>query len=414
MDKGEGLLMKIKKSDLDIVLLCLTFYEVTIVPHYVFLGFKYLVLFWVLYRYHKEWRRDKTLLVIVTLYGLINCISSIINGMAFNTVFASLMFGVQIVDVFLICIYYIKRNSLRKLVRVIMAALLPLLLINDILMLIINYNFSDPNEEYLIGNKFVVSYLHCFVSTIAFVNAKTKENHKMILALQKGKIGTTDVGEYTFAMLFLIYSVLICAKVTCSTGVITCVVMLFVIILPNKIKSFISDGKIMIIVTAVTNILILGTYSLLSMPFFENIIYNILGKSVTWKGRLIIWEQIFEVIKEKPILGYGYYNSAVNQLVGFGNPQNGVLKLLLDTGIIGLVLYALIVWLSLKNLKKSEAAELYPISAFFYAMIVASIVEINLTHMIVFMAMALFYVESCKQEEAYRSESRNFIYAKDP
>ncbi|MGN1167501.1 MAG: O-antigen ligase family protein [Lachnospiraceae bacterium] len=390
--------MKIKGSDLNIVLLCLTFYEITVVPHYVFLGFKYLVLFWTLYQYHKEWRKNKILLTIIALYGLMTCFSSVINGMSFNTVFASLMFGIQIVDIFLICIYYIHHKSLGKLVRVIMLTFFLLLLVNDILMLFVKYNFSNPNEEYLLGNKFVVSYLHCFVTMLAFVKAKTKENNKKFLSFRKGMLKANKTVDYLYAIVFYVYSLMICAKVTCSTGIITCATMLLVIILPSKIKSFISDGKTMLIATSVINILVLGTYSLLSMPFFENIIYNVLGKSYTWKGRLIIWERIFGLIRERPILGYGYYNNAVDQLVGFGNPQNGVLKQLIDTGIIGLVFYGLIVLQSFQHPKKSELIELYPISAFFYAMIIASLVEINLTHMIVFMAMALFYATSSKKE----------------
>lgn len=388
--------MKVKKSDISIVLLCLTFYEITIIPHYLFLAFKYLVLFWILYQYHKEWRRDKNLLIMVVLYGVVTWLSSCINGMSMNTVVASIMFGIQIVDIFLICTYYIRYKSYEKLVRVIIFTFLPVLIINDILMPFVQYDFSNPSEEYLVGNKFVVSYLHCFVSMLLFANAKIKRRYETGFILRRGKIKTNDLIDYLCAIFFFIYSLLICEKVTCSTGVITCVMMFLVIMLPNKIKPFISNGKIMIIAISVINILVLGTYSLLSMPFFENIIYNVLGKSYTWKGRLIIWEEIFGLIREKPLLGYGYYNNSVGQLVGFGNAQNGILKLWIDTGIIGVVLYCLIVWKCFQRPKRTFLFERYPIVAFFYAMIIASIVEINLTHMIVFMAMALFYAESNK------------------
>lgn len=388
--------MKVKKSDISIVLLCLTFYEITIIPHYLFLAFKYLVLFWILYQYHKEWRRDKNLLIMVVLYGVVTWLSSCINGMSMNTVVASIMFGIQIVDIFLICTYYIRYKSYEKLVRVIIFTFLPVLIINDILMPFVQYDFSNPSEEYLVGNKFVVSYLHCFVSMLLFANAKIKRRYETGFILRRGKINTNDLIDYLCAIFFFIYSLLICEKVTCSTGVITCVMMFLVIMLPNKIKPFISNGKIMIIAISVINILVLGTYSLLSMPFFENIIYNVLGKSYTWKGRLIIWGEIFGLIREKTLLGYGYYNNSVSQLVGFGNAQNGILKLWIDTGIIGLVLYCLIVWKCFQCSKRNFLFERYPIVAFFYAMIIASIVEINLTHMIVFMAMALFYAESNK------------------
>lgn len=397
--------MKVKGSDLNLVLVCLTFYEITIIPHYVFLGFKYLVLFWLLYRYHKEWRKNKIVLTIVALYGLLTWFSSIINGMAFNTVFASFVFGIQILDIYLICIYYINHKSFGKLVRIIMYTFLALLLANDVLMIFIKYNFYDSNEQYFIGNKFVVSYLHCFVSMLAFMEAKRISRiSRYDVSLYKKTLKIKNFHFLLFSLLYLVYSIIICVKVTCATGAIACVVMLIVCFLPERMKFVMSNGKVIIIITMLANVLVFGTYSLFSMPFFENIIYNVLGKSYTWTGRLIIWQQIFDLFKDSPIIGYGYYNNMVAELVGFGNPQNGILKLMIDTGIAGLVFYGMIVWKCFQPCKKASLSELYPLVSFMYAMIAASIVEINLTHMIVFMAMAIYYAENGVRRSKLKNE----------
>lgn len=401
--------MKLKESDINLVLLCLTFYEPDIIPHYVFLGFKYSVLAWIFYRYHKQFKKNKTILIFVILYAFVTCLSSILNHMAFNTIVASAMFGIQILDIYLLCIYYLKHKEIYKYINAAIIVFGTLLFINDILLFLINYNFSDPSEEYFVGNKFIVSYLHCFVSMLLFM--KAKRLNKTSVLLNKGKLMTKQVYIFLFLLLCSIYSIIICAKVTCTTGVIACIVMLSMYFLPDRLRSIISDGKVMIITTALANILVLGTYSLLTMPFFEHIIYNILGKSYTWKGRLIIWQSIFSLFTDSPIIGYGYYNSIVTDTVGFGNPQNGILKLLIDAGIIGTALYGMIVWKSFQHSKRTNTHDLYPLCSFIYAMIAASIVEINLTHMIVFMAMAIYYAESNTRREMIKNESGHIIYA---
>ena len=394
--------MRVNILDVTTIMLCLTFYEPPIVPHYLFIAYKYAVLLWVLIKCQKECKRNKTIISIAGAYGVITFASSFINSMQFNTVIASAMYGLQIIDVFLLCSYNMTRRSMKAFIKTIMLTFIVVLTVNDVLMLFLKYDFSNPSEEYFIGNKFVVSYLHCFVSALAFLCLNIDAKSEKYITINKHSITIKYFEKYMFALAVLLFSIFICARVTCSTGIISCLVLLFLIFFPAKIQYFLADGRVMIIALVSANILVLGSSAVLSMPFFENLIYNVLGKSVTWKGRLIIWERISKLIANQPILGYGYYNSIVEKVVGFGNPQNGVLKLLIDTGVIGLVVYALLILFSFYHLPKSDIDVLKPISAFFYAMLIASIVEINLSHMIVFMAMALFYAERCKIREEYK------------
>ena len=38
-------------------------------------------------------------------------------------------------------------------------------------------------------------------------------------------------------------------------------------------------------------------------------------------------------------MGYGYFSNIIEKILGFGNAQNGVLKIIIDSGIIGLIGY---------------------------------------------------------------------------
>ena len=160
----------------------------------------------------------------------------------------------------------------------------------------------------------------------------------------------------------------------------------------------------------------LGSTSLLTNPYIANFISDVLGKSYTWIGRLHIYAMIFDVIKVHPWIGYGYFSDIIEEILGFGNAQNGVLKIIVDSGIIGLIGYALLVYESLKR-NEDSSKERWPLTAFVYCMIIASIVEINLTDYLLFLTISILFstgrkktnldIKSCAKERWNTGEKIN-------
>lgn len=368
--------MKIKLLSIEIVLLCLTFFEPSIVPHTVFLAFKYITLLYLFFKYVHRAKYMKSMATVIALYALTVTVSSMLNQMAYNTVIASALYGVQILATFFLINSYMKKRSLRSCLKLIFMTWTVILLINDIAMLFVRYDFSNPGEEYLIGSKFAVSYFHCFWLAL-FYAVKKKKKHI------SGKL---------LPLFGSVYVVFICAKVTCTTGVIAAFSLIIMILLSDKVREVMTFRFSPIVLVTAINILIFGSYGLFQTKLFQHIMINVLRKSSNMTGRFQIWNIIFGLIAEKPLLGHGYYSGAVNAVLNYGNPQNGILKLLLDSGIIGLLLYAAMVLIAFsnKNLKKS-GKEIYPIVCFYYAMLIASFVEINLTNMVVYMALAIIF-----------------------
>ena len=107
----------------------------------------------------------------------------------------------------------------------------------------------------------------------------------------------------------------------------------------------------------------LGSVSLLTNPYVVSFIYDVLGKSYTWVGRLHIYAMISDVIKVHPWIGYGYFSNIVEEILGFGNAQNGVLKIIVDSGIVGLIGYALLVYRSMKS-NENSSKEGWALTAF--------------------------------------------------
>lgn len=170
-------------------------------------------------------------------------------------------------------------------------------------------------------------------------------------------------------------------------------------LIPNKFKNILSDGKPIILSALIFNVLIFGSYGLFTNPFVASFISDVMGKSTTWIGRLRIYEVVMNIIVKSPMIGYGYFNNVVSDAVSFnGNAQNGILKILVDSGVIGLIGYAGSIYIGLKNNKEHNDRQLWPLYAFIYTMIAASLVEINLTHMIVFLTVAVIYAyhNSCR------------------
>lgn len=89
---------------------------------------------------------------------------------------------------------------------------------------------------------------------------------------------------------------------------------------------------------------------LLLWPVVTEGILGVVGKDPTLTGRTAIWERIIGVIKERPLLGYGYraYWSSdeargTMTVSGFfaGHSHNGYLDMALDLGGLGIGLYLL-------------------------------------------------------------------------
>lgn len=395
---------KIRQSTLEIVMLCLSFYEFTGIPHSLFLIIKYSIIAYLLFSNIKECKKMQKVLISILLYGGITFIATLVYQDSLNRQVAAFVYMLHILTIYMTITAFVQRRGVEVLIKSLIKILLLFVLITDIPMLFVNYDFSDPSEIYLIGNKFVVSYLHCFITALLFC-INNKNNRKNLFFR-------------TFRLIFLLFSIIICRQVTCTTGMLICLFMgvLTSFHVPLSIKRLLSSPKVAILITAVTNFLMLGSTSLLTNPYIANFISDVLGKSYTWIGRLHIYAMIFDVIKVHPWIGYGYFSDIIEEILGFGNAQNGVLKIIVDSGIIGLIGYALLVYESLKR-NEDSSKERWPLTAFVYCMIIASIAEINLTDYLLFLTISILFstgrkktnldIKSCAKERWNTGEKIN-------
>lgn len=386
--------MNRKWDIIDITILCLTFYEPPFVPHGIFLAFKYFTILFLLAKHGIEIKNIWNVILPAVLYSLVTLISTIANKMEVNTVVASFMYGIQIVTVFLVTYKMIKRNGVYLFVTWLADIFGCFAVLSDLLMLFVRYDFSNPSEEYLMGNKFVIAYIHCLWTALVFYKYKMLD----VPLLRNGKVNCKKLKYAIKGSIMAILSFFICVRVTTSTGMIAVVVLTLLMIMPIGIQKILSSNYVLIATAGIMNILNFGTAQLMMNAHVQYVIQNVLGKSSTLSGRSQIWAIIFGLIGKKALLGYGYYNGMIERYLGYGNPQNGILKILLDTGIIGLLFYGILVFIALRPLNGKNFVHNFPMIAFLYAMIVVSMVEINITHMIVFMVLAIIAF-GCERKE---------------
>ncbi len=92
----------------------------------------------------------------------------------------------------------------------------------------------------------------------------------------------------------------------------------------------------------------------LNSTFITNLITNYLHKDITFSGRTVLWKNGFEMIKKKPILGYGGYFKEGRSYLGIREyPIHTThLQILVDGGAILFGEYILICVLAFKKMSK--------------------------------------------------------------
>lgn len=89
--------------------------------------------------------------------------------------------------------------------------------------------------------------------------------------------------------------------------------------------------------------------------FLDKLIFKITNKHSDFSGRSYIWDSTFELIKEKAIFGYGREESLVRQSKTASwqvvHAHNEVLEIVYRTGVVGMLIFAVTVAMSMRALK---------------------------------------------------------------
>lgn len=304
-------------------------------------------------------------------------ISSLCAGCSYqNVVFASVQ-GLNIISLFISCYDIARKYGLFQLFDSVFWLLFALSLLNDLT--VFATHFNNSSSQYLMGNKFTVGDIHTLLLGL----------YAALLSVRRGYL-RYNRGIYV-ALVF--ESAIVLVKASAMTALLCLLLSVaLTLFLTNRVAHKLSEGLVITIVIVAANVIYFGTGMLLDIPAVQFFIQDVLGRSLTMTGRTPIYDCLELLINEKPVFGWGYGNTAVMALVGYGNAQNGIAELMVNYGAFGVLAFFVTV-IGLFPCVKKFRSHNPRLVAIIYGTILASLVEISFG-LVFFFALSLIFAGS--------------------
>lgn len=335
----------------------------------ILLSSELIITIWFL-RKHKGRNLTKKYCVPIILLWICFILTTILNiGLDTRTLNAFVT-GYKYVLFFYAIAFFVKYNKFESVLGEFYILSLIILILSDVAVLISKGKGIGGNDvlgNFFIGNKFAVSYLHMLFLSL--------------FQLHRGKKNKFKLFHY---FILVAYSIIICYLMECSTGIVGCLVMGLYTFLDwkkTKLSRILESPKVFLAVFFGATFLLVFSDVLLGNAYFTNLFMKYSHTSKILSGRLDMYEIALLHIQRSPWIGYGINCTIVEDILTWGNAQNGLLKLLLDHGIIGTVAFSIVAYNAFYSKKESDEythSKLAPFIALLYGLAICSMVEICL------------------------------------
>lgn len=179
------------------------------------------------------------------------------------------------------------------------------------------FSYGWQGATYWFGGKFITFYTYYIWLCLYSIKKRKKNIMSFVLPVAVG--------------------IFLCIRINCSTGIACMCVTLF-LILGRKIVAKIRPWMLIVIVLGITTIMVFSNI-LFNNPMIQYFVVNVLHRSNLMTGRVEIYNAFLTIMKSDIWLGAGYDNTIVmqNTRLGYLNAQNGILDVITQTGLIGLI-----------------------------------------------------------------------------
>lgn len=335
-----------------------------------------LVLF-VIYQEFFLYQKFKRLNVVILTFSFIVLLSGYLSEKDFGhfkwhiSVFSSILLSLQTIASFGYVEYIIINKKGITFLKELTLILGVCLFVTDIYLLVIFDQIVEEPTIYFIGNKFIISYYHILLFAL-------------IGTLYKISLGTE---------IFLsVLCVLISKIVYCSTGIIGSLSFCIFYFGRKYFSNLFFKPAFFIFCIILSSCFAIFVDIFINSPLFLSVL-EFLGESPSLTGRTVIYAQILDIISARPLLGYGNANNSsyVLYYTEIGNAQNGFLADIVDWGLVGAVLFLILVVQVLIMCKNKTYG--YNIICFLYMYIVTAMVEVTMGGKFI-VAMSILLVAS--------------------
>ena len=275
-------------------------------------------------------KTQSIVLGLILLYYLEIFISTVLNGVNLKAIVLRV---ISQLAVFMICSFYAYYNG-KNLVKALFA-LGEIIVYSNLISILIYpngmYNDLIYSKNWILGykNNFMQFYLgFCVVSALFLFYFK----------------------KYIRPILLLIAMIVSVILADSSTSIIVMILYSAMLI----VSVFDKGNRINSLVLTIGNIIAFFVVVIYrAMDYFQLLIVQILHKTNTLSSRTMLWDDVYYLIRKKPIMGYGFRGREAIYLFGRSwatNAHNAILQALIEGGVICLGLYLLINFVLLKEL----------------------------------------------------------------
>ena len=124
-----------------------------------------------------------------------------------------------------------------------------------------------------------------------------------------------------------------------------------------------------------SGVLPLSMAAILSIPRINTLLLSI-NETATMNARVRIYSILMNIINKKYWWGYGYNTLIVKEQL-YSNAQNGLLHIMVQFGVIGVVALVFMCFMVTRNRNKKNSAIVEWCEFWLFALIVAGIIEIT-------------------------------------
>lgn len=299
-----------------------------------------------------------------------------------------------VVELFAMMIWIAERGHGKFLINFLFRYIMILVIATDVLLFTKLVTFYDGNHEaYLVGTKFIVSYLHMDLLMLWFLKSgvtslRLKNMPKLLLAV------------------LAIYLVIVSVRVQCMTGVLGCVILFICYLLidrPSRKGLSVLNSPATLSLSMLFCLLFPFVSELIvSIPAVNYFVVSVLGRNENLTGRVEIFEIFSSKMEGHGAFGFGMgnANAAAKTLFGYANAQNAFLQWILQAGVIttiALVLFLLAIYV--QRAKMGAFKKTMPLVILLYVYILLGTVETTFSMSFLLWFAVLFMMVNEKTPE---------------
>ena len=259
---------------------------------------------------------------------------------------------------------------------------------------------NGSHETYLVGNKFTVSYLHMDLLALWFV-----KNNGQFHFWQKSKL---------LAIFMACFILVVSVYIDCITGLLGCVVLMWLFATLNtsfqKNLMRLNSPGLLAVVLVVSVVFPFIAQSIVTIPFVESFLVDVLGRSTTLTGRINIFEAFVRRMEGYWLWGYGFGNgnAIATAIFGYANAQNAVLNWVLQSGMLATGALVGLIVMVFRQLSKVEAPmPIMPLVALIYVYVIMGAVETTFSMTFLLWVGLLFMRINEKEPEEETADDEN-------